>query len=116
MPSSLNYWTRAHWRVRDRERKQWADKIVPALFTHGLRVNKPKFTCKVALSLCYYFSNKSRRKRPDLDNLAPKHIIDALRGYVFPDDGPAYIVSLTQTVRWHGGADFTALWVGETGA
>lgn len=114
IPSSLNYWTRAHWRVRDRERKAWHDRLVPLLLASGCRKGRPMFAGEVRVMLVYNFGKGNKRRRPDLDNLAPKHLIDAMRGYVFKDDGPTYIVELVQSIERHGGkGDFTSVTVEE---
>ena len=92
LPSSLNEWTRRHWKVRNRERMAWSEKMALTLLAAGLRSGKPMFSGPVRVSLTYHV--KGRKK--DTDNLVPKHLIDGMIGYVYPDDGPDFIPELHQ--------------------
>ncbi len=101
IPSSLNAWTRAHWTARNRERKAVAEAVRPRLLLAGLRSGSPRWTVPVRVCLLYRVAPRKHGQRFDLDNLAPKHIVDALRGWAFPDDGPDYLAELVQRVE-HG--------------
>ena len=109
IPSSLNEWTRAHWSARNRERKAVADVVHPRLLLAGCRSGRPLFREPVRVTLTYHVAPRLRKQRIDLDNMAPKHIIDALRGWVFPDDGPEWLAELVQRVSEGAGADTTTV-------
>ena len=111
IPSSLNTWTRAHWTTRNRERQAVADAVHPRLLLAGCRSGRPMFPGPVRVTLAYRVAPRLRKQRIDLDNLAPKHLIDALRGWVFPDDGPDYIRELVQRMDTAEGPDGTTVTV-----
>ena len=111
IPSSLNTWTRAHWTTRNRERQAVADATHPRLLLAGCRSGRPMFTGPVRITLVYHLAPRLRKQRIDLDNLAPKHLIDALRGWVFPDDGPDYVCELVQRVGPPSTVDSTSVTV-----
>ena len=94
VPSSLNDWTRKHWRTRNRERLQWAEKVGNVLLSQGLRTGRPAFRVPVRIIFTYHLKGRKR----DVDNLVPKHLIDGMCGYVFADDGPDYVQEVTQRV------------------
>jgi len=98
LPSSLNVWTRAPWMVRNRDRMEWAERMALHCLLAGLRSDIPVFSEPVRLTLTYRVGKKLRRQKFDVDNLVPKHLIDGLIGYAFPDDGPDYVSELVQRV------------------
>lgn len=109
LPTSLNKWTRSHWTVRNRERKAWDAALGAALLIAGCRKGRPLWAGPVTITLVYRFAKRKNGKYPDLDNLAPKHVIDGLRGWVFPDDGPSYVPRLVQSVEHGCDRDETAI-------
>lgn len=99
VPSTLNAWSRKHWAVRNRERKEWAERVAlvirrdyyPERLRVGVRMDEGN---PFAVTLHYFV--KSKRAKNDLDNRVPKHILDALSGWAYVDD--SQIVKLTQTI------------------
>ena len=92
---------------------EWHGKIVPRLLAYGCRASDPRFSGEVRVNIVYSFGKRTGGRCPDLDNLVPKHIIDAMRGYVFPDDGPAYVVELFQRLERGAKSDSTTIEVVE---
>lgn len=114
IPLSLNYWTRKHWVVRSREAK---DTKLEVNLAFGVKrrqwvsLHGPWFKCPVQIHLVYYIGrlNKAGRKkggfaaRLDVDNLVPKHIIDALKGMAFADDNIDCVPMVTTEALWTDG-------------
>lgn len=92
LPTSLNAWSREHWRTRNAERAEWADRMAEHLLVAGCRKRKPKFKGNVEVSLTYRIAD---RRKHDLDNLTPKHLLDGMIGWVYDDD--SQIVRLIQS-------------------
>lgn len=108
LPMSLNFWTRKFWTVRSRDARDTKVRILIA-FGHKRRqwvhLNGPWFRVPVTVVLTYYVGEMVRDSRGrfvqqevDVDNLVPKHIIDALKGLAFADDGPRYVRRTVQEV------------------
>lgn len=109
VPSSLNAWTRAHWQARNRERKLWAEKVLLTWLSRPAPRPTP-FVEPVSVTLLYRVTRTGKRGKPiDLDNMAPKHLIDALRGVVIVDDGPQWVRQLVQRISVGGERDETVI-------
>jgi len=105
IPASLNASYAGHWTKRDRLRRDWAEKMQVLLLDVGCRRGKPTFTGEVAVNLHYRVKTRTRKQRPDLDNLAPKNLIDGMIGYVFPDDQAIRL--LIQSIEYDAERDET---------
>ena len=104
IPSSINTWSRAHWRTRNADRVEWADRMGDYLLLAGCRKRSPMFKGKVRVTLVYHIKGK---RQHDLDNMSPKHLLDAMIGWVYPDDGPDYVAELVQSHVHGAKADAT---------
>ena len=111
LPSSLNKWTRAHWTTRNGEHKAWVAAMEPRLLLAGCRKGHPLWAGPVEVALVYHVARKKGGKAMDVDNMAPKHAIDAMKGWVFPDDGPSYLPRLVQSVVLGAKSDCTVITV-----
>ena len=105
IPASLNASYAGHWTKRDRLRRDWAEKMQVLLLDAGCRRGKVMFQNEVAVSLHYRVKTRTRKQRPDLDNLAPKNLIDGMIGYVFPDDQAIRL--LVQSIEYDADQDET---------
>lgn len=108
VPPSLNAWATRHWAQRHRDRGEWAAKVKFVLYAaHGRR--RALFTVPVRVTLTYRVAPRLRKQRLDLDNMAPKHAVDALRGELFPDDGPQWVRELVQRIEEGAARDETVI-------
>jgi len=105
IPASLNAAYASHWSKRAKLKNEWLDKMQVLLLDAGCRKAKPRFTGMVALNLHYRVATRTRKQRPDLDNLAPKALIDGMIGYVFPDDQAIRL--LVQSIEYDAECDET---------
>lgn len=110
LPLSLNFWTRKYWSVRAREARDTKMHVNLALGVKRRQwasIHGPWFTVPVHVHLVYYVGtlDKNGRKkagnaaRLDVDNLVPKHILDAMKGIVFADDNIDCVPMVTTEAR-----------------
>ena len=97
IPSSLNVWTRSHWRTRHSESLSWNTRIQLFYLSQYSHLPRPAFTGGV--HLLFEFRRPRSKKLIDVDNMAPKHLVDAMRGLLFPDDSPKWVKSITMTAH-----------------
>ena len=105
IPASLNASYAGHWTKRDRLRRDWAEKMQVLLLDVGCRRARPRFQNEVVVNLHYRVATRTRKQRPDLDNLAPKNLIDGMIGYVFKDDSAIRL--LVQSIEYDADRDET---------
>lgn len=107
LPLSLNYWSRAFWTVRSREAASTKLAVLAAL---GVKIrqwsmlNGVWFKEPVSIALVYFIGEKVQTKvgirrrhaNLDVDNLVPKHIIDAMKGVLIADDNRKLVPLVSQ--------------------
>lgn len=85
IPPSLNTWSRWHWTRRAEVKQKWKLLVSNAVGRHRV------YTVPVVITIIYRFPSQHRR---DLDNYAPKFILDGLVGGLLPDDNHRWIREL----------------------
>jgi len=107
LPLSLNYWSRAFWTVRSREAATTKNVVLAALgvkMRQWVMLNGVWFKEPVSVALVYYIGEKVQTKvgvrrraaNLDVDNLVPKHILDALKGVLIADDNRKLVPLVSQ--------------------
>ena len=107
LPLSLNYWSRAFWTVRAREAADTKIVVHAALgvkLRQWVMLNGVWFKEPVSIALVYYIGEKIKTKvgirrrhaNLDVDNLVPKHIIDAMKGVLIADDNRKLVPLVSQ--------------------
>jgi hypothetical protein len=110
IPLSLNFWTRKHWVVRARDGRDMKMHVNIAFGVkrrQWVALHGPWFSVPVQVHLVYYVGvlDKNGRKksgfaaRLDVDNLVPKHILDALTGLAYKDDNIDCVPMVTTEAR-----------------
>lgn len=72
IPPTLNEWTRTHWTKQRAAKCEWQWRILACVLP--LKIGKPQHK-KAKVTITYQFTTNRRR---DIDNYAPKFIMDAL--------------------------------------
>lgn len=80
-PPSLNTWLSKHWRVRDREKKQWSFEINSECHCWGL----PKCD-RIKATVYFRFNDKRKRDHDNYVSTLSKALGDALRPDFLEDD------------------------------
>lgn len=88
IPPSLNKMLNMHWAVRNKEKKDWYNKI---LFEINHLKLKKILKKDIIITITYYFKTKAKH---DWDNYYSKFLIDGLKGNLIIDDSQDYIKEL----------------------
>ena len=91
---SMNTALRMHWHWRQKEQKLWDGLIFAATRGQGLHPRRP--FSRAMVEITYWF--RDQRKR-DLDNYAPKYILDALRHERVIEDDDVTSVDVSWKLR-----------------
>lgn len=84
---SINTWKNWHFFRYNKEKKRWSDMI------YLLTRKTPGIEGKAAITIDYYFKTKARH---DIDNYAPKFLMDGLvNAGIIEDDHSEIVTSLT---------------------
>ena len=88
VPPSLNEVLNMHWAQRNKEKKDWYNKI---LFEINHLKLKKILKKDIVITLTYYFKTKAFH---DYDNYSGKFVCDSLKGNLIIDDSQKYIKEL----------------------
>lgn len=103
LPTSLNYWSRQFWAVRAKEAKDAKVHVFRAIGARRrmwARMNGPWFTSPVRIVLTYHVgrAKNGASRNLDVDNLVPKHIVDAMKGVLIADDNFKHVPRIEQEI------------------